>query len=257
MIVISTFVGGSMIHIQYDTCTINEKRLQIKRLLFNESPNIKSDDFTSITEKDLYIIFKHYDDVFLNGWFKENFKGKIKFKLSRQLTRAAGNTRTKKNIAQIPNEEMEFEVKISLNHLSDFNKIDRAKYVGGIEATSVLDSLMLVFEHELCHVIEFIVSKKSSCNKKPYKKLIYDLFGHTESTHRLVSTYEISAKEFGLKPGDSVKFIYKGKYVSGFIQKINKRATVMSPNNKGNYIDVLGRRYKKFYVPLDGLNKTV
>ena len=245
-----------MINIRYDLKTINEKRIQIKNLLYDKSENIKSENFNKVSEKDLYILFDLYDEIFLEGWFKQNFKGKIKFILSRQLTRAAGNTRTKKNIAQIQNDEMEFEVKISLNHLSNFYKIDRVKYVGGIEANSVLDSLLLVFEHELCHVIEFIVMKKSSCNKKPFKDLIYNLFGHTESTHKLVGTNEVNIQEFGLKPGDSVKFLFKGKYIIGFIQKINKKATIMSPDKQGNYIDKLGKRYKKFYVPLDSLVKS-
>lgn len=245
-----------MIGIKYESNIIKEKRKQIKKLLFDKSANIKSENFNNISEEDLYILFELYDEIFLKSWFKENYKGKIKFKLSRQLTRAAGNTRTKKNIAQIQNEDMEFEVKISLNHLINFHKIDRSKYVGGIEALSSLDSLMLVLEHELCHVIEFIVLKKSSCKKKPFKDLIYNLFCQTESTHKLVSTNEVSAQEFGLKPGDNVKFLYNGKYVYGFIQKINKRATVMNPHAQGNYVDKLGRRYKKFYVTLGNLMKT-
>ncbi|MGD9569559.1 MAG: hypothetical protein AB7V48_14820 [Sedimentibacter sp.] len=244
-----------MIDIKYDLKTINEKRAVIKALLFDKSANIKTENFKKLSEKDLIILFELYDEIFLKGWFKHNFKGKIKFILSRQLTRAAGNTRTKKNISQIPNEDIEFEVKISLNHLGNFNKIDRSKYVGGIEANSVLESLMLVFEHELCHVIEFLIMKKSSCKKKPFKDLIYNLFGQTESTHKLVGVNEVTAQEFGLKPGDSVKFLYNGKYISGFIQRINKRATVMCPDKHGNYIDKLGRHYKKFYVTLDSIIK--
>lgn len=232
-----------------------EKRTAIKEALFEKSLNIKSDNFNNISEKDLYILFELYDEIFLNYWFKQNYKGKIKFVLSRQLTRAAGNTRTKKNISQIRNEDMEFEIKISLNHLSNFYKINRSKYVGGIEAHSVLDSLMLVFEHELCHVIEFIVLKKSSCRKKPFKDLINNIFKHTESTHRLVGADEVNAHNYGLKIGDSVKFLHSGKYIQGYIQRINKRATVMNPDMRGNYIDKLGNRYKKFYVPLDSLIK--
>lgn len=245
-----------MIDIRYDLQEINQKRARIKEILFKKSANIKSENFNNIAEKDLYILFELYDEIFLKFWFKHNFKGKIRFILSRQLTKAAGNTRTKKNIAQIRNEDLEFDVKISLNHLSNFHKINRSKYVGGIEAHSVLDSLMLVFEHELCHVIEFILLKGSSCKKKPYKELIYNVFGQTESTHRLVSADEINAQDFGLKPGDNVKFLHGGKYIHGFIQRINKRATVMNPDMRGNYIDKFGRRYKKFYVPLDCLTKT-
>lgn len=245
-----------MIKIKYDLKTIAEKRILLKSFLFKKSENIKSENFNKISEKDLHILFELYDEIFLKDWFKQKFKGKIKFKLSKQLTRAAGNTRTKKNIAQIPNEDIEFEVKISLNHLSNFDKIERSKYVGGIETSNVLESLMLVFEHELCHVIEFLVLKKSSCSKKPYKDLIFNLFGQTETTHKLVSVNEVNAHEFGLKLGDEVRFKYNGKIINGFIQRINKRATVMSPDMHGNYMDKLGKRYKKFYVSLESLTKS-
>ena len=244
-----------MINIKHDKDTINNKRAIIKESLFLKSININNENFEKISEKDLYILYNLYDEIFLKSWFKENFKGKIIFKLSKQLTRAAGNTTTKKNIAEIASENIEFEVKMSLNHLINFNKIDRSKYVGGIEADSILDSLMLVFEHELCHVIEFLVCKKSSCKKKPFKDLIFNLFGQTETSHKLVSANEVNAQEYGLKPGDKVNFQYNGKSINGFIQKINKRATVMCPDKHGNYIDKLGKKYKKFYATLDCLEK--
>lgn len=244
-----------MINIKYDLKTIEEKRALIKKNMFERSANIKEENFKKISEKDLYILYELYDEIFLNNWFKENFKGKVIFKLSKQLTRAAGNTRTKKNIAKIEPKDIEFEVKMSLNHLINFNKIDRIKFVGGIEAESVMDSLMLVFEHELCHVIEFLVCFKSSCKKKPFKDLIFNLFGQSESTHNLISTNEVNLNKYGLKPGDSVKFLYKGKYINGFIQRINKRATVMCPDKRGNYIDKSGKHYKKYYASLEILMK--
>lgn len=244
-----------MINIKYDLDTIDNKRATIKNLVFANSKNIKSENFDKLSESDLFVLFNLYDEIFLKSWFKENFKGKIIFKLSRQLTRAAGNTKTKRNIAEISPEDIEFEMKVSLNHLMNFNKIDRSKYVGGIEAKSLLESLMLVFEHELCHVIEFLVCKKSSCKKKPFKDLIFNLFGQTETTHKLVSSNEVNAQEFGLKPGDKVKFQYKNKYINGFIHRINKRATVMCPDERGNYIDKAGKKYKKFYTTLECLMK--
>jgi len=192
-----------MINIKYNTDSIISKRALIKELLFEKSINIKCEDFSQISDNDLYILFNLYDEIFLKSWFKANFKGKISFKLSKQLTRAAGNTTTKRNLEEIKPEDVVFEIKISLNHLINFNKIDRTKYVGGIKANSVLDSLLLVFEHELCHVIEFIVCKKSSCNKKPFKELIFNLFGQTETNHKLVSTNEVTVKEYGIKPGDN------------------------------------------------------
>ncbi|WP_326910201.1 hypothetical protein [Sedimentibacter sp. MB31-C6] len=243
-----------MININYDLKTINDKRNIIKVKLF-ETSRIKSDNFTNISNYDLNILFKLYDEIFLESWFHHNFKGKIKFTLSRQLTRSAGNTRTKKNIAISKPEDIEFEIKISLNHLTDFDKVDRYKYVGGIVVKNKLDSLMLIFEHELCHVIEFLIYKKSSCRKKPFKNLIYGLFGQTESTHKLVSATEINIQKYGYKPGDKVDFEYEGKVLRGIITRINKRATVMSLDINGNYVDSLGNHYMKYYIPLNYLSK--
>ncbi len=237
-----------MLDIKYDLKNIEEKRKTVKGRLFQESANIKSESFGKISEEDLYLLFELYDEIFLCRWFRQKFRGKIKFKLSRQLTRSAGNTRTRKNISAIKPEEVEFEVKISLNHLMNFNKAERIKYVGGIEAANVLDSLMLVFEHEICHVIEFLVRHKSSCSKKPFMELINNIFGHTEHTHKLVGAGEANISEYGLKPGDSVKFTYGSSTMEGFIQKMNRKATVMCPDKHGNYIDKSGRRYVKFYV---------
>lgn len=244
-----------MLNIKYDLYTINEKRNTIKNKLFEKSSNIKQVDFTQICNSDLYLLYDLYDEIFLNSWFSHNFKGKIIFKLSKQLTRAAGNTTTKKHIEKIKPEDIEFQIKISLNHLINFDKIDRDKYVGGIQAKSKLHSLMLVFEHEICHVIEFLIYKKSSCKKEPFKKLIFNLFGQNESTHKLVTSREASFAEYGLVVGNKVKFEFQGKQITGIINNINKRATVMSPSNKGNYVDRKGQHYTKYYIPLNCLTK--
>ncbi len=244
-----------MIALKYDLNTINSKREYIKKNLFIQSRFVKSEDFTSISDRDLYILYNLYDDIFLDSWLKNNFKGKIKLTLSRQLTRAAGNTKTKKNIAMIKPEDIEFEIKISLNHLINFDKTDRDKYVGGIKVNNKLDSLMLVFEHELCHVIEFLIYKKSNCSKQPFKSLISDLFGQSESHHKLVTTREANFSQYGLVPGDWVSFEYAGDELTGFINKINKRATVMSPSQHGKYVDKSGQHYTKYYIPLSCLTK--
>ncbi len=244
-----------MIALKYDLNTINSKREYIKKNLFIQSRFVKSEDFTSISDRDLYILYNLYDDIFLDSWLKNNFKGKIKLTLSRQLTRAAGNTKTKKNIAMIKPEDIEFEIKISLNHLINFDMTDRDKYVGGIKVNNKLDSLMLVFEHELCHVIEFLIYKKSNCSKQPFKSLISDLFGQSESHHKLVTTREANFSQYGLVPGDWVSFEYAGDELTGFINKINKRATVMSPSQHGKYVDKSGQHYTKYYIPLSCLTK--
>jgi hypothetical protein len=137
----------------------------------------------------------------------------------------------------------------------NFDKIDRSKSVGGIEVNSKLDSLILVFEHELCHVIEFLIYKKSDCSKQVFKDIIYNLFGQHETTHKLVSEKEANYQKYKLLVGNRVLFNYEGKEIYGIINRINKRATVMSPSQYGKYVDKSGQHYTKYYVPLSGLTK--
>jgi len=244
-----------MVNLKYDLATIDKKRELVKNKLFEKSKYIKTIDFKEISDYDLHIIYNLYDEIFLDSWFKDHFKGKITFKLSKQLSRAAGNTKTKKNIGLLKEEDIEFEIKISVNHLLNFDKIDRSKFVGGIEVKSKLDSLLLVFEHELCHVIEFLIYKKSDCNKQIFRDIIYNLFGQHETTHKLVSSREVNYEKYNLLVGDQVSFDYDGIKIYGFINKINKLATVMSPSHHGKYVDKKGQHYTKYCVPLSCLAK--
>lgn len=244
-----------MIDIKYDLEIIDIKRELVKKKLFEKSKHIKTVDFKEIYNNDLYLLYILYDEIFLQSWFKSNFKGNITFKLSKQLSRSAGNTKTKKNIDELKEDDIEFEIKISANHLLNFDKVDRSKYVGGIEAKSKLDSLMLVFEHELCHVIEFLLYKRSDCSKQDFKDLIFNLFGQHETTHKLVSAKEVDYQKYKLLVGDNVSFNYEGIEIYGIINKINKRAIVMSPSKCGKYVDKKGQHYTKYYVPLNCLAK--
>lgn len=244
-----------MVFIKYDLRTINEKRNLVKKIFYERSKSIKTSDFTEMKDSDIFLLYSIYDEIFLESWFKKNFKGKLTFKFSKQLSRSAGNTKTKKNIGELKDEDIEFEIKISVNHLLNFDKIDRNKSVGGIEAKSKLDCLMLVFEHELCHVIEFLLYKKSDCSKQVFKDIIFNLFGQHETTHKLVSVREANFQEYGLLIGDNVSFDYNGVETYGIITKINKRATVMSPNDYGRYVDKKGQHYTKYNVPLSDLSK--
>lgn len=244
-----------MIDIKYDLEIIDIKRELVKKKLFEKSKHIKIVDFKEIDNNDLYLLYILYDEIFLQSWFKSNFKGNITFKLSKQLSRSAGNTKTKKNIDELKEDDIEFEIKISANHLLNFDKVDRSKYVGGIEAKSKLDSLMLVFEHELCHVIEFLLYKRSDCSKQDFKDLIFNLFGQHETTHKLVSAKEVDYQKYKLLVGDNVSFNYEGIEIYGIINKINKRAIVMSPSKCGKYVDKKGQHYTKYYVPLNCLAK--
>lgn len=242
-----------MLNLTYSPNQIQSKRHLARELLLTNSKNIKIGDIKTISTEDLWLLFHIYDEVFLNNFFKSNYKGSLKFSLSRQMTSAAGITKVQKNISTLLPEQVKVEIKMSVNFLFDYNKLDRQKEVNGILTKDSLDALMLVFEHELCHFIEFLLFHKSSCKQERFKKLANNIFGHTATYHKLPSKKEINHIKYEFKPGDTVTFSFEGRTLKGIINAINKRATVMVENKDGIYIDKQGKRYAKYYIPLSGL----
>lgn len=229
---------------------IENKRRKISGLLTEKSGNIKSETVSALSAADLDILFGLYDEIFFENWFKQSYKGKLKFSVSRRMTRSAGLTRCPKNIGSIRPEDLVIEVKIGIDFFLHYGMVEGSGMVGGIETGSSLEALQLVFEHELCHVIEFITYGRSSCKGKRFRTIAGNLFGHTESCHKLPTHRQIAFDALGLKIGDSISFIYDGRVLTGVLYSINKRATVMVRDNNGLLADRQGRRYSKYYVPL-------
>jgi hypothetical protein len=229
---------------------IYAKREEVNRLLKAKSDNLKSGTINTISTSDLKLLFQLYDRIFLGSWFADCYKGKLKFTLSRQMTKSAGLTRCPKNIDSIKPEELIIEIKIGVDFFFQYGLIEGNKTVGGVETNNSLEALQLVFEHELCHVIEFIHFKRSSCSKKRFKDLANNLFGHTESCHKLPTHRQIANQKLGLNIGDTVSFTFEGKKLTGLLYNINKRAIVMVRNKNGSLTDSKGNRYFKYLVPL-------
>ncbi len=242
-----------MLHLKYDDKTTHDKRIAVRNALCEHSQNIKNGDFKVLHEKDLWILFHLYDEIFFEDYFKRSFEGKLTLTLSRQMTRSAGITRTPKNIAKLPPKEQQFEIKISLDFLFTYYFTSREKFVNGIATKDPLDVLILVFEHELCHVIEFLFFFKSSCRGKRYKEIAFNIFGHTDNHHNMPTMPELSFLKYGFKPTDCVQFTHEGKELTGIISSIKKRAIVMVEDKKGTYYNKSGKRFAKYTVPLSQL----
>ena len=136
----------------------------------------------------------------------------------------------------------------------DYDEVAGEKQVNGLPSRNALEAFQLVFEHELCHVIEFINFHSSSCSRARFKNIAYRLFGHLESYHQLPTRQRIISEKSGLKIGDSVSFMYGNQRLQGVLYKLNKRATVMVKAKNGNYADREGVRYRKFLVPVEFLS---
>lgn len=83
--------------------------------------------------------------------------------------------------------------------------------------------------------------------------MVNNIFGHTDVVHQLPNQKEINTEKYGLTIGQKVRFECDGKKHSGFIYKINTRATVMVKDKKGVYRDSAGNIYSKWYVQFANL----
>ncbi|MCG8485531.1 MAG: hypothetical protein MJA31_19650 [Clostridia bacterium] len=229
---------------------IRSKRQKVAEAFNRESNHIKNGNIEIISNQDLRLLFDLYDEIFLNDWFRNNYEGKMAFSLSKRMTKSAGATICPKNIHKIKPKDLKLEIRMGINFFFNYDSLQKDKMVSGIRTKNSLEAMQIVFEHEICHAIEFIYFNRSSCKGKRFKNLAFNLFGHTESYHRLPSNKQIALEKLGLKIGDAVSFELDGKKTAGIISNINKRATVMVRDKKGDYRDAKGVRYSKYYVPL-------
>ncbi|MDR3553106.1 MAG: hypothetical protein P4L75_08285 [Clostridia bacterium] len=244
-----------MLNIHYDADTIRSKRALLRQEMLLQSDNVKNGNFEALSPADLELLFLLYNEIFFCGFFRDLYGGRMKFTLSHQFVRSAGLTRFPRNFFSLPPENRVIEIKISLNHLAAYDLTQREKPVAGLPTSDRLDALLLVFEHELCHAAEFLLYGTSSCRGKRFKALSGCIFGHKSSVHGLPSRPEVNALRYGLAAGDAVRFEYNGRTLTGTVARINKRATVMAEARKGRYSDQSGRRYSKYLVPLEQIQK--
>lgn len=246
---------SELINIKYDENIISDKRKLLREEFISISKNIKSGKITSIGEEELKLLFNLYDKYFFNRYFKNNFLGRIKFSLSKRMSKSAGKTIIPGNNIKLPEEKQTYEIRIGVNFLFQYYELKKEKFVVGIKTIDSLHALILVFEHELIHFIEFYIFSRSSCKNSQFKTIANNIFGHNGVYHSLPTSSEIISNNFGLMTGDKVTFIYNKQNKNGVIYRINKRAVVMVSNSRGDYVDKEGKRYSKFYVPLEMLNK--
>lgn len=241
-----------LISIKYEEQTICEKRDIIRRELYAKSLNIQNGRIYGISKVDLRILFLLYDKYFFQEYFQENLKEKLEFSVSNRMTRAAGKTIFTRNRISL---EEKYEIRMALTFFQKYYEVNRNKKVSGIKTEDSLEAFMIVFEHELVHLLEIHVFKASSCAKQQFKILANRIFGHTSSYHELPTNKEIAYKKYGFKIGDRVKFDYNGEVSVGIIHKINKRVSVMVADKAGKYVDTKGNKYSKWYVPLEKIIK--
>jgi predicted SprT family Zn-dependent metalloprotease len=231
------------------------KREEVRRALIAQSKNIDSGVINRMADSDLRLLFELYDAVFLERYFAMNFAGSITFSLSARMSKSAGKTIYPKNLKSLKPDQEKYELRMGIVLFFKYDQLSRDKKVNGLRTGDSLEAFQLVFEHELCHLIELHFYRESNCKRERFKTIARNLFGHTESYHQLPTSGEIAEEKYNLRVGDRVVFTCETGKVEGVIQRINKRATVMVPDKKGDYRDQQGQRYAKWYVPLPLLKK--
>ncbi len=221
------------------------KRALVAAELLTQSKTMKKSDFESISVNDLRCLFYMYDRHFLNSWFENNhYHGMPKHKLSRRMTRAAGTC--SRRFAKV---RYHYEITISVDFLFNHGRLGDSASANGIVTHSSLEALQAVYEHELCHLLEFLYFGDSECKKARFKALANQIFGHTSSYHDLPTYSKIAHMEKGILIGDQVRFDYEGRILQGRVNRITKRATVETVDLEDN------RHRHLYYVPIGKLIK--
>lgn len=242
--------------IRTDPAIAQEQAREVYDKLLANSRYVTKPNFDRIHTGDLAAIFDSYDQLCFQGALRKAVGNvPLTFHLSKRMTSSGGMLVHRFQKRGRKTETLAFELKISSTLLfQTFHDVDRPIRVNGIECHNRLEALQRVVEHEIVHLAETLEWGTSSCFADRFRDIAHRFFAHTEHTHELVTQTERAATKFALAPGDTVLFQFEGQKLTGVINRITRRATVLVEDIRGeSYND--GKRYLKYYVPLEGLKR--
>ena len=103
----------------------------------------------------------------------------------------------------------------------------------------------------MIHLAEQACWDESSCAAPRFQGIASRWFLHSEHTHALITRRERAA-EAGIHVGSLVSFQFDGRRLSGRVNRITKRVSVLVPDPNGKRFSD-GGRYLIYYVPVAGL----
>lgn len=243
--------------LHYDPAAITAKTHAIHQAMLAQSQNIRDPNFEVIAGRDVAVLFNLYDKQFFNGWLAETEAASspqpMRFRVSSRMTKAGGKT-TRSRLKQTGRDQRDlYEIAVAAHLLFlSFEDIARPIRIGGLECLNRLEALQRIMEHEIIHLVELLEWGESSCSQPRFKTLIQNIFGHTEVRHDLITPAEDAAVRHQVVVGSTVRFEHEGRPLTGRVNRINQRATVLVESKEGQrYSD--GKRYAKYYVPLNCL----
>jgi hypothetical protein len=249
----------SIATLQYSPQRSAELRQQVRARMLAESPYARQPNFIRLSDPDLLLLYRLYDELFFAGALQplviEKTGRPLSLKVSLAMTSSGGRTTRTRRRLRSGVLQTHYEIAISARLLfNSFKQDDRPIHVSGQFCTDRLDALMRIMEHELVHLIEMLTFGESSCKQTRFLTIADRLFGHTHAHHRLVTAQERAATDHQLRVGDEVEFTLEGKALRGRLNRITTRATVLVPDERGQrYTD--GKYYARYYVPLARLKR--
>lgn len=229
---------------------------QIFDTVLNHSKYLDAPNFTSIHPDDLRRLTELYDQQFFDGQLLPLAeKTGLTFRLSQRMTKAGGTTTKRRwRRGAVPN-KAQYEIAVSTTLLyQTFQDVERPIMMSGIQCGTRLEALQRVMEHEIVHLIELLLWDDSSCSATRFHRIANNFFIHTEHKHTLVTQQERAYARFGIRTGDVVSFLYEGRQLVGFVNRITRRATVLVRDPKGERYSN-GHRYAKYYIPIEKLTR--
>lgn len=238
------------------TCTAEQiatRTGQIHATALARSKYLEVANFRCIHPSDLALLFAEYDTRFFDDQLRQTL-GEIPLKwiLSKRMTSAGGRTM---ELTTRQTGQRRFEISVSTTLLYGCFSADdhRPITVCGIVCEDRLQALQRVLEHELVHLTEMLLWHHSSCRKERFQSISQRLFGHNGFQHRLITARERAYAKFGIRPGLKVRFRFDGIEYTGFVNRVNKRASVLVEDPTGQrYND--GKYYTTYYIPAQYLS---
>lgn len=226
---------------------IVQKRKEILAALTAGDPGFAATPVRSIQMSTLQRMLQLYDYVFLSSVLQSKYRS-IKVTVSSRLLSSAGKFIHQRR-ASINSDA---EIRMSSDFL--FRLKEGPFELDGLTVQTPQEAFLVVFEHELCHAIEFAYFGSTGHSKR-FMYFAHGVFGHTKHTHNLPTIAAETTQKTGISIGSHVSFPYQGRTLTGIVTYLGKTARVMVPHPHGNYY--LGndhsQTYFKYQVPLSKL----
>jgi hypothetical protein len=241
-----TNLADAVLSFQATEDAIQRNACQIHQTVLERSRYIRAANYTVIHPEDLELLFKAYDEVFFGGLCRRALDGrKLRFRLSPRMTKSGGTTARFVTAAG----ETFYEITVASSMLFEgFGQTDRRITVCGLDCENRLEALQRIFEHEMVHLIEQLCWQSSNCAAPRFQDIARRHFLHRAHTHKLITRRERAAQS-GIRVGSRVTFLFEGRQLTGRVNRLTKRATVLVEDPQGERFSD-GQRYRRYYVPI-------